>query len=172
MVHHQPVPDEQHEHGADSRGNETSTLIKPVPADGLADEGGDEGAGNAGLDTPAIASIGVAYQVTPDWTVTVQGNWYEWSRFEEIRVTSPGLPDLVNAQNYKDSYSFAAGVEYRINPEWTWRAQVIGALTLVYLLGALLHHSLAAPRVDQSDPVARSYWNLIRTRSAWMPGNN
>jgi hypothetical protein len=49
---------------------------------------------------------------------------------------------------------------------------VIGALTLVYLLGALLHHSLAARRVDHGDPVVRSYWNLIQTRSAWMPGND
>jgi len=63
-------------------------------------------------------------------------------------------------------------------PDWTWRAQVIGALTLVYLLGALLHHSLPARRVDDGDPVdlgdplVRSYWNLIQTRSAWMPGDN
>jgi hypothetical protein len=55
---------------------------------------------------------------------------------------------------------------------------VIGALTLVYLLGALLHHSLPARRVDRGDPVdhgdplVRSYWNLIQTRSAWMPGND
>jgi hypothetical protein len=57
-------------------------------------------------------------------------------------------------------------------PEWTWRAQVIGALTLVYLLGALLHHSLAARRVDHGDPVVRSCWNLIQKRSAWMPGTD
>src|SRR5262249_37525276 len=28
-------------------GDETSTLVEPVPADGLADEGGDEGAGDS-----------------------------------------------------------------------------------------------------------------------------
>jgi hypothetical protein len=57
-------------------------------------------------------------------------------------------------------------------PEWTWRPPVIGALTLVYLLGALLHHSAAAGRVERSDPVVKSYLNLIQKRSAWMPGNN
>jgi hypothetical protein len=57
-------------------------------------------------------------------------------------------------------------------PEWTWRAPVIGALTLVYLLGALLHHSVPARRVDRGDAVVRSYWNLIQNRSAWMPGND
>jgi len=57
-------------------------------------------------------------------------------------------------------------------PEWTWRAQVIGALTLVYLIGALLHHSVPARTVDQGDALVKSYWNLIEKRSAWMPGND
>jgi GNAT superfamily N-acetyltransferase len=51
-------------------------------------------------------------------------------------------------------------------PEWTWRPRIIGALTLVYLLGALLHQ-----RVDRSDPLVRCYYHLIEKRSAWMPGN-
>ncbi len=62
-------------------------------------------------------------------------------------------------------------------PEWRWRPRVIGALTLVYLLGALLHHALAAgrggaPRLDCSDPLVRCYWKLIQKRSAWMPGKD
>jgi hypothetical protein len=56
-------------------------------------------------------------------------------------------------------------------PEWTWRPRVIGALTLVYLLGALLHHALhGVPGLDRKDPLVRCYWNLIQKRSAWMPG--
>ncbi len=52
-------------------------------------------------------------------------------------------------------------------PEWTWRPRVIGALALVYLLGAVLHHALAGgPR-----PLIRCYMNLIEKRSAWMPAN-
>jgi hypothetical protein len=57
-------------------------------------------------------------------------------------------------------------------PEWTWRPRVIGALTLVYLLGALLHHALAGGlRLDRADPLVRCYMSLIQKRSAWMPGN-
>ena len=44
-------------------------------------------------------------------------------------------------------------------PEWAWRPQVIGALALVYLLGAVL----------RSAPGADAYWKLIEKRSAWMP---
>lgn len=54
-------------------------------------------------------------------------------------------------------------------PEWSWRPQVIGALTLVYLLDVVLGRSLAAGRVDRSDPVTGAYWKLIEKRSAWMP---
>jgi hypothetical protein len=54
-------------------------------------------------------------------------------------------------------------------PEWSWRPQVIGALTLVYLLGTVLQHSLARGRLDLADPVTRSYWRLLDKRSAWMP---
>jgi phosphotransferase family enzyme len=54
-------------------------------------------------------------------------------------------------------------------PEWSWRPQVIGALTLVYLLGVLLDRSLAAGRLDRADPVTAAYWKLVEKRSAWMP---
>ena len=54
-------------------------------------------------------------------------------------------------------------------PEWPWRPKVIGALTLVYLLGTLLHRALAARRIDLADPVVAGYWKLLEKRSAWMP---
>src|SRR5262249_59586813 len=47
VMNHEPVPDEQHYERADRSGDETSTLIKPVPADALADEGGEEGTGES-----------------------------------------------------------------------------------------------------------------------------
>jgi GNAT superfamily N-acetyltransferase len=49
-------------------------------------------------------------------------------------------------------------------PEWTWRPRVIGALTLVYLLGAVMHHARQSGACDGSP-----YWRLLEQRSAWMP---
>jgi GNAT superfamily N-acetyltransferase len=49
-------------------------------------------------------------------------------------------------------------------PEWTWRPRVIGALTLVYLLGAVMHHARANGSCDGSP-----YWRLLEQRSTWMP---
>jgi len=49
-------------------------------------------------------------------------------------------------------------------PEWSWRPRVIGALTLVYLLGVILHR-----KADRTDPVVAAYWKLLEKRTAWMP---
>jgi hypothetical protein len=51
-------------------------------------------------------------------------------------------------------------------PEWSWRAQVIGALTVVYLLGVILHRN-----ADRADPVVDAYWKLLEKRSIWMKEN-
>ena len=63
----------------------------------------------------------------------------------------------------------AADFAVQAYPEWTWRPPVIGALTLVYLLGVVLHRSLAWRRMDRSDRVVGAYWKLLQKRSAWMP---
>jgi len=54
-------------------------------------------------------------------------------------------------------------------PEWGWREPVIGALTLVYLLGVILDRSLAAGRLDLGNPLVATYWRLVEDRPAWMP---
>jgi hypothetical protein len=54
-------------------------------------------------------------------------------------------------------------------PEWTWRAPVIGALTLVYLLGATLHRTLARGTLDRADPMTGLYLRLLERRASWMP---
>src|SRR5882672_3445013 len=54
-------------------------------------------------------------------------------------------------------------------PEWSWRPPVIGALTLVYLLGVVLDRSLRCGRIERTDPVVDAYWKLLEKRSAWMP---
>ena len=49
-------------------------------------------------------------------------------------------------------------------PEWSWRPRVIGALTMVYLLGVILHRG-----ARRADPVVDAYWKLLEKRTAWMP---
>jgi hypothetical protein len=54
-------------------------------------------------------------------------------------------------------------------PEWSWRPRVIGALTLVYLLGAVLQSAIASGRLERGGPVVGAYWRLLEKRAAWMP---
>jgi hypothetical protein len=63
----------------------------------------------------------------------------------------------------------AADFALQAYPEWSWRPPVIGALTLVYLLGVVLQRSLATRRFDRADRVLGPYWKLLQKRSAWMP---
>jgi hypothetical protein len=68
------------------------------------------------------------------------------------------VPLLRNAMARAREFALAA------YPEWSWRPPVIGALTLVYLLGVILHR-----RADRADPVVDAYWKLLEKRPAWMP---
>jgi hypothetical protein len=63
----------------------------------------------------------------------------------------------------------AADFAIQAYPEWSWRPPVIGALTLVYLLGTVLQRSLATRSFDRTDWVIGPYWKLLQKRSAWMP---
>jgi hypothetical protein len=63
----------------------------------------------------------------------------------------------------------AAEFAVQAYPEWAWRAPVIGALTLVYLLGVVLDRSLRNGCIEGADRVVDTYWKLLEKRSAWMP---
>src|SRR6267378_8287602 len=62
----------------------------------------------------------------------------------------------------------AADFALRAYPEWSWRPPVIGALTLVYLLGVVLDRSLVRRRIERADRVVGAYWKLLEKRAAWM----
>jgi hypothetical protein len=79
----------------------------------------------------------------------------------------------VTARFLRASMKRAHGFAARAYPDWSWRPQVIGALTLVYLLGSVLHYALEKRSLDaadpSADPVVRAYWNALERRAAWMP---
>jgi hypothetical protein len=60
---------------------------------------------------------------------------------------------LVSAMKHAQEFAV------RAYPEWTWRPQVIGALTLAYLIAAVL----------EGRDAGASYRRLIQKRAAWMP---
>jgi long-chain fatty acid transport protein len=74
------------------------------------------------LQTPAIASVGVAYRWN-DWTVEGDVNWYGWSAFDELPIELQGRGDLstIVREDYDDTFQFRVGVDRRLNDEWSVR---------------------------------------------------
>jgi hypothetical protein len=75
-----------------------------------------------------------------------------------LRRQVPGVRFLRTAMRHAHAFAVQA------YPEWTWRPRVIGALTLVYLLGAVLHHARGSGSCAGS-----AYWRLLESRASWMP---
>lgn len=123
----------------------------------------------------AIASLEGAYRECADallyWHEGVEARPLEAviEHLASQRERSPrplSMPELRTAMRHAREWALEA------YPAWRWPERVVGALTLAYLLWALLRHCAANRRMDGDDPVTRTYRKLIENRSAWMPGCN
>ena len=75
------------------------------------------------LNEPDVASIGVAHEALPGTTLFAEAQWFNWSRFNELRVKfDDGRSDSVRKQEWKDTWSFYGGIEQRLLERWTLRA--------------------------------------------------
>jgi hypothetical protein len=117
------------------------------------------------------------------WNIRTSGDQIFVSEWGRARAEASPLEDVLHylmiqpaLRQRRVSAAFIRGAMARARefalqayPEWSWRPQIIGALTLVYLLGTVVQHSLARERVELDDAVVGSYWRLLETRAAWMP---
>ncbi len=79
----------------------------------------------ADLNLPAVGSIGVRHKLTEDLHLLGQIDWFDWSRFKEVRIRfANGNPDEVRPANYRDAYAVAVGAEYRVSGELTMRGGI------------------------------------------------
>jgi long-chain fatty acid transport protein len=72
---------------------------------------------SAALELPDSVAFGVNFDVTDEVSVMAQAEWWNWSRFEEIRVEFDNslsvAQDSVTVEDWKDSWFFALGTTYR-----------------------------------------------------------
>ena len=78
------------------------------------------GPGSAHFTTPWIATFGVRYRATDRWTFNAQVQRFGWSEFGAITVSSPAGVQVL-AQDYRDTTSGGAGVDYAVSPTLTLR---------------------------------------------------
>ncbi|WP_158774968.1 OmpP1/FadL family transporter [Cobetia sp. L2A1] len=80
--------------------------------------------GDASLDVtlPESIDFGITHQIDDRWTVMAGATWVRWSRFDAIEVeTDTIVGTIVEEQNYKDSWQYAVGLSYQLNPQWLLR---------------------------------------------------
>jgi long-chain fatty acid transport protein len=79
--------------------------------------------GVAKITTPWMANLGARWQVNDKTTLNASVSRIGWSEFDKIVVTYPN-GGSVSQQNYKDTTTVAAGVDYDVNQKLTLRAGV------------------------------------------------
>lgn len=98
------------------------------------------------LTTPETVNFSVTQQMSDRLKLMFGASWSRWSKFEEIRVTGNTIPEITKeTQNYSNSWAFAMGGEYQLNPEWVLRA----GLTLDDTPSNDQHRSVRIPSDDR-----------------------
>jgi len=82
---------------------------------------------NTSIDFPSSLNIGMAVMVTGGYTMTIEADWTEWSKFHSLNITFPNLPapntcqpvgsEVCRVTNWSDSWAYRIGFEKKFS---TW----------------------------------------------------
>ncbi|MEH6387243.1 OmpP1/FadL family transporter [Pseudomonas profundi] len=81
------------------------------------------GSYDATLDftSPESVDTSITYQLDDQWTLHAGTTWTRWSQLQEIVVENEGFADLPEELSWNDTWSFAFGAAYQLNPQWVLR---------------------------------------------------
>lgn len=66
------------------------------------------------ITLPDTATLGLYHDLSPQWAVMSDVSWTRWSVFRDLRLGfDSGAPDLVDPQNWHDTWFLSLGVTYR-----------------------------------------------------------
>ena len=84
-----------------------------------------DGGAEAGFTTPSSVTFGLRYKVSEELTALVGVDWTGWTSFQELRISAVpnpySQPDDVTTMDWKSSWLFSAGVEYKPCKDWILR---------------------------------------------------
>ncbi|USZ51913.1 outer membrane protein transport protein [Halomonas sp. DN3] len=72
------------------------------------------------ITLPEVWDFSVTHELNDRWTVMAGAAMTNWSEFDEIRVEND-FSEIVEAQNYEDSWQYSIGTAYQLNPQWVLR---------------------------------------------------
>lgn len=77
----------------------------------------------ADVDLPQTASVSIWHDLNSKWSVMADATWTGWDNFDELRIQyDSNQPDTVVDENWKDTWRYSIGADYRLNSAWTLRA--------------------------------------------------
>jgi long-chain fatty acid transport protein len=84
--------------------------------------------GVAEASLPNWVQVGVTQSVSDKLRLMAEGRWINWSEFDSIDISTPGLPfgldSVSDVKGYKDSLFFSVGAEYDVSEQLTVRGGV------------------------------------------------
>jgi len=74
------------------------------------------------VEFPASLNLGMAYVIGKNTTISLEGDWTEWSQFSQLNISfdNPAIPPLDRTTNWKDSWAYRMGVEQKFG-SWAVR---------------------------------------------------
>lgn len=80
---------------------------------------------DASLDItlPETIDFSVTHEFNDRWTVMAAATYIRWSRFDELNVENDISP-ITETQDYEDTWQYALGLSYRVNPQWLLRTGI------------------------------------------------
>jgi long-chain fatty acid transport protein len=79
---------------------------------------------NAQFDLPAFASLDWVHAFSDRFSMAASVKWTNWSIFKNLTLTSHGNTLVSLPQQYKDSWAYGIGGDYKLDQQWTLRAGV------------------------------------------------
>jgi long-chain fatty acid transport protein len=76
------------------------------------------------LTTPESIDSSLTYKVNDRWTTYAGVTWTRWSRLDTIvaETNNAFLGDIEEEMKWHDTWSYAIGAAYQLNPQWVLRA--------------------------------------------------
>ncbi|MGR5130728.1 outer membrane protein transport protein [Vibrio alfacsensis] len=85
---------------------------------------GEKVGGDLTLNLPSITEFSGFHQITTPLAIHYSVMMTGWDVFEEIRATVDGQEVLQKDENFENSFKYALGATYQINPSFTLRAGI------------------------------------------------
>ncbi len=77
----------------------------------------------AKVTTPEVLIFSGAYDLNRCFTVSAIAKWTRWSQFESLDIVHAQTGGVVSStpENWKNTWYYGAGLDYRMNKKWTFR---------------------------------------------------